>query len=139
MTAATTRAKAIPAPRADQDSAFFWEGLKEHRLLVQSCTDCGRRRFPPMPSCPYCASRGFEICESSGVGTVYSWIVVHMALDSDFADEVPYTLATIDLDDGGRVVARLEAQASPVRPGLKVQASFFDHEAWTEIRFEVLQ
>ena len=46
-----------PAPVPDPDSAFFWEGLRARKLLLQACGACARHRFPPMPSCPYCGSR----------------------------------------------------------------------------------
>jgi uncharacterized OB-fold protein len=88
-----------------------------------------------MPSCPYCAARECSVQTTSGKGSVYSWIVVHRAFDPAFASEVPYTLASIDLAEGGRVVARLEGAAAP-RFGMQVQAVFLDHPEWTELRFQ---
>lgn len=124
-----------PAPGIDEDSAFYWDGLSEHRLLLQECTACSRRRFPPMPSCPYCGDPGFEIVESDGRGTVYSWIVVHLAFDPAFEADVPYVIATVDLEGGGRVVARLEAPRESIAPDLPVTATYHDHDDWTELRF----
>lgn len=133
MSAATPADVVVAPPVADLDSAFHWEGLRRHHLLLQGCSACGRVRYPAMPTCPYCASPGFEVREVEGRGEVYSWIVVHRAFSPEFQSQVPYTLATVTLDEGCRVVGRLEGAAPDF--GLRVRASFFDHPAWTELRF----
>lgn len=121
------------APEPDADSTFFWDGLKNKKLLIQRCSDCGHSRFPPMPRCPYCASAKSTTSEAAGEGTIYTWIVVHRAFDPAFADEVPFTLATVDLEEGARIVGRLEG--APPQFGMRVRATFFNHPDWTELRF----
>lgn len=69
---------------------------------------------------------------------MYSWIVVHRAFDPAFQGEVPYTLASVDLAEGGRVVGRLESTVPPVF-GMRVKPTFFDHAEWTELRFQPIQ
>jgi uncharacterized OB-fold protein len=121
-----------PGPSPDADSAPYWAGLREHRLRVQACGGCGRRRFPPVPACPYCAHPESRWEEATGRGVLYSAIVVHRTLDPQFADEVPYTVGTADLEGGGRLLARVEGEVeldAPVRP------LFVDHPGWTELRF----
>lgn len=124
-----------PAPPIDPDSAAFWAGLREHRLVVQACPQCEKTRFPPGPSCPYCAAPGGDPVEIGLHGTIYSWITVRRPLDPAFADEVPYTLAAVDLDDGPRIVGRLQ-QGAPTIDG-RVDVVFHDHPEWTELRFAV--
>lgn len=124
----------LPAPTPDQLSEPFWAALAEHRVLVQECPACGRRRFPRLPSCPYCAAEGGTDIEVPGTGTVYSFVRMHRALTPAMADEVPYTIATVDLDDGGRIFARVEP-AESVEIGLAVGPVFVDHDGWTELRF----
>lgn len=133
-TEAASRLVHPPAPKTDIDSAFYWKGLRYHKLLLQHCSDCGRVRFPPMPSCPFCASARAAVIEASGRGSIYSWIVVRRAFDAAFRDQVPYTLATIDLEEGARTVARLEGDVEAAF-GLKVCAEYVDHSDWTELRF----
>jgi uncharacterized OB-fold protein len=120
-------------PAVDVDSAFFWEGLAKHRLLILECTACRERRFPPVPSCPYCGGVDSSVQEETR-GVIYSWVTVHRALDPAFAHQVPYTLATIDLRGGGRLVARLEPAAG-IAPDLQVVAKYVDQDGWTELRF----
>jgi len=123
---------APPRPSADEQSGPYWEGLRAGRMLIQACTACGRRRFPPTPGCPYCADPGFRWEEAAGTGTVYSFITVHRAFDAAFADDVPYDIATIDLDGGGRMVGRV---TGPTEIGARVSPAFVDQGDWTELRF----
>lgn len=134
MTAATALPTIAP-PSPDPDSAFFWAGLREHKLLLQKCSACARFRFPAMPSCPYCASMKSTVHESKGAGTVYAWIVVRRPFDPAFTNDVPYILATVDFAEGGRTVGRLVGTDQPAF-GMAVGAVFHDHADWTELRFQ---
>lgn len=121
------------APVLDADSRFYWEGLAREQVLLQECRSCQRRRFPPMPSCPYCGAVGADLAAATA-GTVYSWVTVHRAFQPAFAADVPYTLVTVDLAGGGRMVGRLEPGAA-ARAGLDVRPHFVAHQGWTEVRF----
>ena len=124
----------LPAPTPDELSEPFWAGLAARRIVVQQCPACGRRRFPRLPSCPYCAAEGGDDVEAPGTGVVYSFVRVHRPLTPATADEVPYCIATVDLDGGGRVFARVEPPDAAAI-GLALQPVFVDHEGWTELRF----
>lgn len=128
----TTDRPAPPAPAADVDSEPHWANLRAHRLALQACTACDRRRFPPTPACPYCAHPESRWEDAPGTGTVYSSIAVHRTLDPAFADEVPYSIATVDLDGGGRMIARID---DGVPLDARVDPVYVDHEGWTELRF----
>jgi len=124
----------LPAPTPDQLSEPFWAALADRRVLVQECPSCGARRFPRLPSCPRCAAEGGVDVDVPGTGTVYSFVRVHRALTPASADEVPYAIATVDLDGGGRIFGRVEP-AEAVEIGLAVAPRFVDHGGWTELRF----
>jgi uncharacterized OB-fold protein len=124
-----------PEPEPDEDSASFWDGLRRHRVVLQSCEHCGRRRFPPMPGCPFCGAPGGDVVEVAGTGRIYSWVRVHRPLVATFAGDVPYTVAAVDLDGGGRIFARMVPPAAGVI-GAAVLPVFVDHDGWTELRFE---
>jgi uncharacterized OB-fold protein len=96
-----------PAVPRDADSAWWWEALDEKRLLLPRCRACGRCFFPPISSCPHCGRPDPERVEASGRGTVYSWVVVHISLDPEFAHEVPYAIVAVDLEEGARMFGRL--------------------------------
>jgi hypothetical protein len=51
---------------------------------------------------------------------VYSWVVVHIALDPAFAGEVPYAIVTVDLEEGPRVFARFDGPIESLAADLPV-------------------
>lgn len=131
MTESLTPAGPIP----DDDSQFFWDGLRDGKVLVQRCESCERFRFPPMPYCPFCRSSDMSVRPISGRGSVYSWIVANRAFAPEFAADVPYIIATIDFDEGVRAALRVDG--SPEMDfGLRVRSTIRDHGDWSELRVE---
>jgi uncharacterized OB-fold protein len=135
----TTDADARRAPVPDPESAPFWSALAEHRLLLQRCVDCARHRFPPMPACPWCGSRETVVTPSTGTGAVYSWVTVHRPFDPAFSADVPYVVAAVELAERCRVFARLDVAPESVEIGLPVEATFAEHDDWTELRFAAVR
>lgn len=110
-----------PQPQPTEVSAPYWEGLREGRLLLQTCAECGRIRHYPRPVCDACHSLAVRWTEASGRGSVHSWTVAHHAYHPSFKGEVPYVLLTVDLDEGVRAMGRLDGDdASGLRLGLPV-------------------
>lgn len=93
------------APTVSPDTQFFWDALREHRLLVQRCSDCGVLRHPPRPMCPGCNSLAWDAVESSGRGTVHSFVVPRHPPLPGFDDG--YIVALVDLEEGTRIVSNL--------------------------------
>ncbi len=84
-----------PAP--DSLTSFFWDGAREHRLLIQRCDDCGRFQHPPEPVCHHCLSFSLGAGEVSGRGTIYSFEVATQAFHPWFADKIPFVIAVVEL------------------------------------------
>jgi uncharacterized OB-fold protein len=63
------------APTINRDTEFFYDGLREHKLLIQCCSDCKTLRVPPRPMCGNCQSLNWEAAESKGRGKVYSYVM----------------------------------------------------------------
>ena len=124
-----------PAPSVDADSAFYWEGLGAGELRLQCCRDCGRHRFPPLPTCSHCGHPEWETVVSPGRGRLYSWIVVHRAFSPAFADDVPYAIGTVELDEGCRMLARLELGDAKPQIDMALEPVFVTHDEWSEARF----
>ncbi|MCU1395013.1 MAG: hypothetical protein JWM34_3441 [Ilumatobacteraceae bacterium] len=131
-----------PPPTPDEHSAPFWAGLAERRIVIQQCAACSRRRFPRMPTCPYCGAEGGVDVEAAGTGTVYSFVRPQRALTPAYAELAPYAVATVDLDGGARMFGRV-VPAAACAIGLRVRPDFADHPgtdqpgrmAWTELVF----
>jgi uncharacterized OB-fold protein len=136
MTEAAT-ALSRPRPAEDPDTGPYWVSLRAHRLLLQTCAACDRRRFPAMPSCPYCGEPSAQWKPCAGTGSIYSYVVVRRAFDPAFRDDTPYVVATVDLDGGARAIGRVAGPEPAI--GDRVGPVFVDHDGWTELRFEALQ
>ncbi|OUN00009.1 MAG: hypothetical protein BAA02_10665 [Paenibacillaceae bacterium ZCTH02-B3] len=89
-----------PLPKPDVWSRPFWEHAKNGVLATQACVKCGHRFFPPGPVCPSCYSFELEWKPVSGKGKVVSWVVFHQLYYKGFADEIPYNVALVQLDEG---------------------------------------
>lgn len=104
-------------------SLEYWAGAHDGRLVLQRCVACGMLRHYPQPLCPHCYSFEAEAVSASGNGAVHSWTVAHHAFDPSVADEVPYVLVTVDLQEGPRVLGRL-ASDDQLRIGMPVRIGF---------------
>jgi len=118
-----------PLPVWDEQTKGFWDAAREHVLAVQTCTSCGTASFPPWAACRTCHAREFVWAPTSGLGTIYTWTTVFRSTRPEFADQVPYTLAVVELDDhpGVLVPARFPG-IEPLKAtiGVRVKATFED-------------
>ena len=116
-----------PRPAITQDNAFWFEGARAHTLLIQHCTSCGTLRHPPLPACAVCGSLEWDSVESSGRGTLYSYVVVHYPQVPSF--EYPLPIGLIELEEGTRLVANLEGMDNgAIEIGMHLQAEFVDFD-----------
>jgi uncharacterized protein len=102
-----------PVPIPDHASAFFWEGAACGELLVQKCGDCQGFQYPPTVICEKCQSRDVRPQRVSGRGTLYALTVMHQAFLPMFAEDLPFTIALVDLDDapGARLLTNIVGAA----------------------------
>lgn len=119
---------------ADPDTNGWWQALAEGVLLIPHCLHCDRHFFPPTPSCPHCGSAAVEQLVSDGRATIYSWIVVHQALDPLFTDHTPYTVAAVHLTEGARLFGRIAN--GPLHDGMSVRAATYTVDGVTLLGFE---
>ncbi|MGW0998708.1 Zn-ribbon domain-containing OB-fold protein [Streptomyces sp. NPDC002520] len=124
-------------PVTDTDGAPFWEYAARGELRVQACADCGETRFPPRPCCPHCQSFGSEWRPVSGRGRVWSYVVPHPPLLPDYAEQAPYNVVVVELEDAPRIrlVGNLVPRAGAplgsfdprrIRIGARVRVVFSD-------------
>jgi uncharacterized OB-fold protein len=111
------------APSVSRDTEFFWNGLKEHKLLIQRCTDCKTLRVPPRPMCGNCQSLEWDTVESTGRGTVYSYVMPKYP-PLPFL-EYPYVVALIELVEGVRIVSNLcGIDPEAIKNGMSVEVFY---------------
>jgi uncharacterized OB-fold protein len=97
-----------PRPVPTAVSQPYWDGLREHRLLMQRCATCQQLQFYPRSGCRHCGGTDLSWEQVSGTGRIYSYTIIHRAPFEAFAADVPYVYAIIQLDEGPRVVATVE-------------------------------
>jgi uncharacterized OB-fold protein len=116
-----------PRPALTQDNAFWFDGARQHTLLIQRCTGCGTLRHPPLPACGTCQSLEWDTVESSGKGTLYSYVVVHYPQVPSF--EYPLPIGLVELEEGTRVVANIDGiDPGALTVGLALEATFVDYD-----------
>ena len=102
--------------------ADFAVKLKEGHISGSKCRACGFATFPPRADCPECLSGDFEYREVSGRGTILTYSRI-AAAPTGFEGEAPYTVAVVDLEEGGRLLAWVgeSIPEEEIRIGLPVQ------------------
>ena len=95
-------------PQPTPESQPYWDGLKEHKLLLPHCTACDRFHFYPRPFCPNpdCFSWEIDWREASGKGRVYTYVISHLPIPP-MQEKTPYVIAVIELDEGPRMMSNL--------------------------------
>jgi uncharacterized OB-fold protein len=120
---------AKPLPEITSLTKPFWEAAKRGELLLQRCVRCGYYQWYPRPSCHKCGSLNLEWARSSGLGRVYSFTVIRRVVGNspDFAYDIPFVVAEIDLDEGVRLYSNIvDVKPEDVRIGMRVRVKFED-------------
>ena len=94
-------------PSAQGLNLEFYQQLARGALHLQRCDACETWRHPPRYRCGPCGSDRWSWRPSSGQGRIHSWTVTHRALHPAFADDVPYAVVVVELDEGPRLVSDL--------------------------------
>lgn len=116
----------LPArpPEVTPETAPFWEATAEGRLVLPRCDECGLVVWYPRSICPDCGSGSLTWTELSGRGTVYSRTIQRRA-HGRWAEHAPYVIAYVELEEGPRVLADVDADdPESVRIGDPVEAVF---------------
>lgn len=100
----------------------FWAGCRRGELLVQRFVASGRLVWPPRPMDPHSRSFDHEWVPVSGAATVWSYVVPHPPLLSPYAEQAPFNVVVVALDDDpsirmvGNLVARADAALDSIDP-----------------------
>ena len=95
---------AVIPPTVDRGNDWFWDGVAERKLLIQRCARCGLLRRHGAPMCGSCHSVESDTQESTGRGTIHSWIVSKHPTEPDADDRI---VVLVELEEGIRLVSNL--------------------------------
>jgi uncharacterized OB-fold protein len=78
------------------------------------CGECGQLSVMAGRSCPFCGSQSGTVVPLSGRGRLISWTVIRVA-PSRYADEAPYAVGLLELEEGPRLTARLSGEVDGLK------------------------
>lgn len=120
--------KNLPSPTAE--TAAYWQGCKEHQLLIQSCTDCGHVQFYPRSICTKCMCDTLDWIQTSGQATVMSYTIMHRPVSKAYGIDGPQILVLVRLDEGPQMMSHVvECSEEKISIGMTVEVVFED---WTD-------
>ena len=115
-----------PLPDFRPETKPFWDGTKQHKLLLPKCKETGKVFFYPRAISPFPESvnRDFEWVESTGKGKVWTYSVHYMGPTRAYKGEV-YVVALIELHDGVKMMSNIvECDPESVTIGMEVEVVF---------------
>jgi uncharacterized OB-fold protein len=114
----------------------YTQFLNEEKLMGCRCRKCGERYVPPRPLCVKCFSPDLEWVEMNGRGRLVAFTCITIAppfmIAQGYNRKRPYISGVVELDEGGRVDARIEG-LDPQNPqaiciGMPMKATFIHRE-----------
>ncbi len=102
----------------------YREYPQRYRYEAAVCDGCGKWHFPPRLICDACKSETFTPRAMRRTGTILTHTVVHAAA-SAFADQAPYAVAIVEMDDGPRVTMQVvDWRTGELKSGQRVKLEF---------------
>jgi uncharacterized OB-fold protein len=93
--------------------------LEKERLMGSRCKACDARYVPPRSICVKCYSSDMEWMEMKGKGRLAAFTCISIAppfmIEQGFNRKNPYISGVVELEEGGRVDARIEGM-DPGKP-----------------------
>ncbi len=115
----------LPSP--SPESQPFWDAWP---ATSSSSSAAGRAAgcwFPPANRCQHCWSDRFAWTAVSGRGRLYSFTVFRRAYAAELADQLPYVVGVVQLDEGPRLITNVVGCApEDVRVDMPVEVVFED-------------
>ena len=114
-----------PLPTISGETKPYWDHCRRGELLIQKCDSCEEYQFYPRGICANCWSNDIQWVTASGKGTVWTFTVTYQNGTPGFADEVPYVLALVELEEGVRMFTNIvDCDPTSVCIGMPVEVTF---------------
>ncbi len=114
-----------PLPTISGETKPYWDSCRGGQLLIQKCDSCGEYQFYPRGICANCWSNDIQWHKASGKGTVWTFTVTYQNRTPGFAEDIPYVLALVELEEGVRMFTNIvECEPRDVKIGMEVEVTF---------------
>jgi len=116
--------------------ASYNQFLNEEKLMGSRCKGCGSTYVPPRPLCVKCYKSDLEWVEMKGTGKLAAFTCITIAppfmMTQGYNRKNPYYSGVVELDEGGRVDARIEGvdttHPENVKVGTPMRMKFIHRE-----------
>lgn len=110
----------------------YWTGMEEGKLLGVQCKACGAISLPPRPFCVQCYKDALEWKEFRGDGKLTAFTAIFVVpksmAEQGYGRENPYVVGVVELDEGVRIVGRIEGvdakRPETIKVGMPLKAFF---------------
>jgi scaffold protein (connect acetoacetyl-CoA thiolase and HMG-CoA synthase) len=97
----------------------YQQFLGEEKLMGSKCKDCGAVYVPPRPICIKCHKSDMQWIEMKGKGKLAAFTCIGIGpafmIEEGYGRKNPYCVGVVELEEGPRVDARIEA-VEPSKP-----------------------
>jgi uncharacterized OB-fold protein len=115
----------------------FKESLTQKNLIGRKCRACASISVYPNFYCRKCGNTNFERVKFSGKGTLITYTILH-AVPSRFKENAPLAIGLVELEEGGRISAQLDASEDELSVGKKLEAIFQERDGRILLKFKPL-
>ena len=96
-----------PEPIIDNDSAIYWQSAKNNKLMIQRVKNSNEYFLYSRQLTKNINDNDTEWIEVIGKGKIYSYTEVSAPAGPAFKEETPYIVASIELDEGARIISNI--------------------------------
>jgi uncharacterized OB-fold protein len=113
-------------PDIDGSTKPYWDAARRHELLAYRCLNCGTF-YSQVTLCLACHKPRMDWVKVSGKGYVYTYSVYHKVYDPAWANDIPYNVAWVKLDEGPLLVTNIVGcRNDQISTGMPVEVVFED-------------
>jgi uncharacterized OB-fold protein len=106
--------------------------LNEEKLMGSRCQKCGALFVPPRPICIKCYANKMEWIETKGNGKLVAFTCIAIGppfmIKEGYDRKHPYVSGVVELEEGARVVARIEgvdgSKPESIKIGIPLRVEF---------------
>jgi hypothetical protein len=114
----------------------YQQYLEQEKLMGSRCQKCDARYVPPRSICVKCYSSDMEWVEMKGKGKLAAFTCISIAppfmIEQGYNRKNPYISGVVELEEGGRVDARIEGldpgKPEEIKVGMPLRVKYLHRE-----------
>jgi uncharacterized OB-fold protein len=117
-----------PLPDFRPETKPYWEGCKNHELVLPRSKETGKFFFYPRAMSPGDdMSEDIEWVKASGKATVWTYSIHHMGPSKAYKGDPPYVVALVEMEEGVKMMTNIvDVDPHAVHIGMEVEVVYDD-------------